>query len=165
MYVVYLFKEKRTENIIYVGSSARPAERLKEHQQALDGKKPQSLVHKYMNENNLKLYRDVEVIFCDNGKDKDEMIKLEEEYYYKYLSPNLKNERAGENRHGWYNPKRRSVRCLNDNHEFKTVLECSYFYGIRRQNIHKVLSGLQNCTYKNGIAYKFEYVEYKSRKV
>jgi predicted GIY-YIG superfamily endonuclease len=157
MYVVYLFREKKTGHIIYVGSSARPAERLKEHQQALDGKKKQALIHRYMLQNNLKLYRDIEVIFCDSGKDKQEMIKLEEQYYYKYFSSALKNERAGENKHGWYNPKRRPVRCLNDNKEFKTVLECSRFYNIRRQSIHDVLSNRQKCTYKNGIPYKFEY--------
>ena len=33
MYIVYLFKEKETNEVIYVGSTSRPIVRLKEHKQ------------------------------------------------------------------------------------------------------------------------------------
>ena len=35
MYLVYTFVEKRTQKIIYVGSTARPSERIKEHLAAI----------------------------------------------------------------------------------------------------------------------------------
>jgi len=164
MYVVYLFKEKKTGRVLYVGSSARPAERMKEHMQSLMGMKARTKVHEYMVENHLKLYRDVEVIWVDSGKDKNEMIALEEQYYYKYVDQGLLNERPGENRYGWYNPKRRKVRCLNDGKVFKTVTECSQYYHKGRTTIEKVLTGNTTHTWVNGEKYFFEYVDY-GRKV
>ena len=68
MYTIYLFKEKNTGNIIYVGSSSRPAARMKEHLLSLNGKKKKTNIHKYMLENNLRLFKDVEVIWADIGK-------------------------------------------------------------------------------------------------
>lgn len=162
MYVVYLFKEKKTGDVIYVGSSARPAERMKEHAQSLKGMKPRTQIHEYMIANHLELYRDVEVVWVDYGKDKDEMIQLEEMYYYKYEST-LLNDRPGDNIHGWYNPKRKAVRCLNDGKVFKTVTECSRYYGKSRQAIHNALSTKPEYPYTwiNGTKYYFEYVNGK----
>ncbi len=52
MYIVYLFKEKETNEVIYVGSTSRPIVRLKEHKQQLLGMKPQNAIHRYMTEKN-----------------------------------------------------------------------------------------------------------------
>ena len=79
MYLVYLFKEKKTGEIIYVGSSSRPSARLKEHGAQLRGDKQPCKIHNYMNAKKLKLYKDVEVIWVDSANDKNEMLELETE--------------------------------------------------------------------------------------
>lgn len=70
MYIVYLFKEKETNEVIYVGSTSRPIVRLKEHKQQLLGMKPQNAIHRYMTEKKLKLYDDVEVVFTKECRNK-----------------------------------------------------------------------------------------------
>ena len=88
------------------------------------------------------------------------MIELEQKYYYKYIDT-IKNDRPGENRYGWYNPKRRKVKCINDNRIFRTVTECARFYGKGRTTISGVLRGEKQCTIINGEKYYFKYVDYK----
>ena len=160
MYLVYLFREKSTGNVIYVGSSARPAERMKEHMRSLRGEANQTQIHKYILDKGLELYRDIEVVWCDYGKDKDEMIELEEKYYYKY-EPTLHNDRPGENRYGWYNPKRRAVRCITDRKVYRTISECARHYGKGRTTLCRVLTGERDFTWVNGKKYKFEFVDNK----
>lgn len=158
MYLVYLFKEKKTGEIIYVGSSARPAERMKEHVQAIDGRKKCNMpLYKYINSKGLKLYKDIEVIWVDAAKDKESMYELEAQYYYKYRDT-VKNDRPAEIRNGEFNPKRRKVKCLNDGRVFPTVMGCSQFYGKSRTQINRVLSHECEYTYINGEPYYFEYV-------
>lgn len=161
MYIVYLFKEKRTDKIIYVGSSARPAARMKEHKQALLGLKKRSKIHRYMLQNNLEFYRDIEVIWVDYGNTREEMIKLEEKYYYKYVDNGLLNERPGENRYGWYNPKRKAIRCINDGKIFKTITECALYYRKARQTIQDIVTSRKSYTWINSEKYYFEYVDKK----
>lgn len=158
MYLVYLFKEKNSNEVIYVGSSARPAERMKEHIQALNGKKNINNIHKYMIENDLRLYKDVEVIWVDSAEGKDGMLELEEKYYYKYFDT-IKNERPAEDRTGKYNPRKRKVKCLNDGMVFKTVTECSKYYKKGRTTISNVLIKEKAYTYVNGEKYYFEYCQ------
>lgn len=157
MYLVYLFREKNTGHVIYVGSSARPAERLKEHQQALLGMKKQSSIHQYMNSHNLKLYKDVIVEWVDSGEDKHEMVDLEEQYYSKYKPDGyLLNDRPGEDRGGHFNPRRRKVTCLNDGKIFSSVLEAAKYYDIPRTSVSNVAHGYRSYVTKNGTRYRFE---------
>ena len=162
MYVVYLFREKKSGNVIYVGSSARPAERMKEHLQSLNGIKPKMKIHNYMLNNGLKLYRDVEVVWVDCANNKAEMALLEEQYYYQYQAT-LLNDRPGENRYGWYNPKRRAIRCVNDGKVFNTISECGIYYGKARTTIQRTLSPDADYPYTwvSGEKYYFEYVNKK----
>lgn len=157
MYIVYLFREKSTNSVIYVGSSSRPIVRLKEHRQQLSGAKKQGRIHRYMCEHNLKLYDDVSVEFIKECKNKDDMFKWEEEYYFKYIDT-LLNERPGEDRTGAYNPRRRKVRCLNDGREFKTVSDCALFYKKGRTTVSNVLNKEKPYTWINDEKYYFEYV-------
>ena len=158
MYTIYLFKEKSNGEIIYVGSSARPSARLKEHNHQLSGSKPQNNIHKYMNEKGLKLYKDVEVIWCDCADTKEEMWELEEQYYFKHMDT-VKNDRPGEDRNGQYNPRRRKVKCLNDGMVFKTVSECASYYNKGRTTISNVLINEKPFTWINNEKYIFEYVD------
>ena len=139
MNLIYLFKEKSTNEIIYVGSSSRPSARMKEHIQTLKGdKQSNQKIYKYMNSKNLKFYIDVEVIWVDCADTVSEMRKKEEEYYFKYIDT-VKNDRPGEYLLGKYSPKRRSVKCINDGMIFDTVTECAKYYGKVRTTIQNVL--------------------------
>ena len=157
MYMIYLFKEKLTGDIIYVGSSSRPAARLKEHNYQLQGLKKTNNIHSYMNKNNLKLYKDVEVIWVDCADSKDEMWKLEEYYYFQHIST-IKNERPAEDRKGAYNPRKRKIKCLNDGKIFRTVSECAIYYKKGRTTIGNVARGEKPYTWISDQKYKFEYV-------
>ncbi|KIP23794.1 GIY-YIG catalytic domain protein [Bacillus thuringiensis serovar morrisoni] len=158
MYLVYLFKEKSSGEIIYVGSTARPTARLKEHREQLEGRKRPNRIHRYMRDEKLTLYKDVEVLWCDCARDKEEMLKLEEEYYYKYVKT-IKNERPGENRKLFYNPRSRNVVCLNDGKEFRTVTECADHYKKGRTTISNVLIGEKPFTWINNKKHFFKYVD------
>ena len=157
MYIVYLFREKTTNSVIYGGSSARPIVRLKEHRQQLLGTKKQARIHRYMSEHNLKLYDDVSVEFVKECTNKEDMLKAEEIYYFKYIDTVL-NERPGEDRNGSYNPRRRKVRCLNDGREFSTVSECALFYNKGRTTVSNVLNNEKPYTWVHNEKYYFEYV-------
>ena len=153
MYLVYLLKEKRSENVIYVGSSARPSARMKEHIATLKGKKPSNQkLYAYMRDNELEFYKDVEVIWVDCGNDKYEALELEEKYYYIY-EDTLLNDRPAENRTGSFNPKRRVVKCLDDGKVFNTVSECASYYGLKRTTLSNVLHGYKSN--KTGLRFEF----------
>lgn len=154
MYLVYLLKEKATDNVIYVGSSSRPCERMKEHLLALKGVKPSNQrIYSYMRENNLDFYKDVEIIWVDGANNRDEMLKLEAEYYELYKDTVL-NDRPAEDRNGGFNPKRRAVKCLTDGREFKTVSECAKFYNMRRTTLSGILNGHNSNT--TGLKFLFK---------
>lgn len=157
MYLVYLFREKSNNNVIYVGSSSRPAARLKEHNHQLIGIKNPNNIHKYMLNKGLKLYKDVSVEWIDCADSKEEMLALEEKYYYRYLET-IKNERPAEDRKGYYNPRKRKVKCLNDGNTFKTVTECAKYYGKGRTTISNVCIKEKPYTWINNEKYYFEYV-------
>lgn len=157
MYMVYLFREKETGEVIYVGSSARPMARLKEHRHQLSSDRKPNLIHRYMIEKNLNLYDDVSVEFVYNASSREEMLKVEEKYYFENLKT-IKNERPGEDKSGHYNPRKRKVICLNDGKVFKTVSECARHYKKGRTTINNVLTREKPHTFINGEKYIFEYV-------
>lgn len=169
MYTVYLFREKVTGKVIYVGSSARPSARMKEHLQILDERKPNNQkIYDYMRNNGLKFYKDVEVIWVDCADNKEEMYELEAQYYYKYQDT-VMNDRPAEIRDGKYNPKRRKVRCINTGEIFNTVTECASYFHKGRNTITRVLNKVHEYTYINDEKYYFEYVngtcnDYSERK-
>lgn len=141
MYLVYLLREKATNVVIYVGSTSRPACRIKEHILSLAGKKSKhQKIHSYMRERGLMFFKDVTVEWVDCANDRSEMYALEEKYFGLYKDT-LLNDRPAENRFGGYNPKRRFVTCLDDGKTFDTISECAKHYGIKRTTLSNVLHG------------------------
>lgn len=165
IYFVYLFRVKESQKIIYVGSTARPITRFKEHLEALEGKrKNNQKIYDYMNRNNYKLYSDVEIVLCERVKSREEMYKKEAEYYFKYKDTIL-NDRPAENINGDYNPKRKKVKCLNDGNIFQSISSCAKYYKKGRTTITRALNNYKdnrginvNYTYVDGEKYYFEYV-------
>ena len=159
VYYVYLFREKKSEKVIYVGSSARPMERIKEHIQASEGrKKTNQPIYKYIADNNLKLIDDIEIVWVERVDNKEMALKLEADYFYKYKETVL-NDRAAEDRTGSGNPKRRKVKCVNDGNIFETITECEKYYNKARTTINRVLSKEVEYTWVNNEKYTFEYVK------
>ena len=159
MYIVYEFIEKKTNKVIYVGSTARPCERIKEHKLALEGKKPQANIHRYMNENNLKFYRDVIIAWVDYGDTILEGRLKEETLFYAHRDTVL-NTRPGEDRKDGYNPRSKLIRCLEDNNTFTSTVEASKFYGVSRQKISKHLNGIRDyVSLDNGTKIHFECIK------
>lgn len=157
MYLVYLFREKKSGKVIYVGSSARPAARMKEHVASAEGQKPSNMkLYGYMRDNNLKFYKDVEVVWVDRAENEKEMRDLEALYYYKY-EETLLNDRPAEYRNGECNPKRKGVRCLDDGMEFNSVLQCSEYYGIPRTTLTNHLTGRRKKFRNSNL--RFEYID------
>ena len=158
MYIVYLFKEKSTDKVIYVGSSARPAERMKEHNLVIKGSKHSNQrIYDYIRDHGLKLYKDIEVVWVDCADSREEMYDLEATYYFKYKDT-VMNDRPAEIRFGKYNPRTRKVRCLNDGRVFSTVTECARAYGKKRTTISNVVTNVKPYTWIDGEKYRFEYV-------
>ena len=161
VYYIYLFREKNTGKVIYVGSSARPMERIKEHIQCAEFRKKTKYnnhqkIYLYLRDNNLKLIKDVEIVWVERVEDKEESLRLEAEYFHKYKDTVL-NDRPAEEMDGSNNPKRKKVVCVNTGEVFDTVTECANYYGKGRSTITRVLQKVAKHTYVNDEKYYFEY--------
>ena len=132
-YYIYLFRVKKTQEVIYVGSTRNISTRINEHRRAFRELKHELPVHKYMIEKNLKLFTDVEVVIVEylSGVSKQEALEVEAEYYYRYKDT-LKNTRPGEIRSGIYAARNKPVRCLNDGQIFYSIRKAAEYYKITR---------------------------------
>lgn len=135
-YFIYLFRVKTTQEVIYVGSCKALAPRLNEHRRSFREPKRSAPIHRYMIENNLELFRDVEVVIAEYLSDvsKEEALTVEAEYYFRYKDT-LKNTRPAEIREGEYSVKNKPVRCLNDGRVFISIRKAADFYGIGRYSL------------------------------
>lgn len=148
MYYVYILREKASNNVIYVGYTKYPTRRFKEHKESLDDNHDRKCqdVHQYMKDNNLMLYKDVEISLIDCLEFEEEAI-AREIYYTNYYSSTVKNHLLGNIKDGKYNQHARKIMCLNDGKVFDTVRECSKYYKLREDRI----SGQLNKTYHNNL--------------
>lgn len=153
-YFIYLFREKKTNLVIYVGSCKHIAKRLNEHRRAFKEPKRMLPIHKYMKDNNLMIIDDVEfcVVEFFNNVDRDIVHQKEEEYFYKHQDT-LKNTRPAENRKGVFCHKSKPIICLNDNKIFVSIREAQREYGIHRETIAKHLN--HGSVLKNGLVFKY----------
>lgn len=156
VYYIYLFRVNSTGEIIYVGSTAHMGERINGHRRAFREEKYQMPIHKYMIENGLRLFDDVSicVVECLENVTKEEALKVEETYFYKYRQT-LKNFRPAEIRGGEFGARNKPVRCLNDGLSFPSVRLAALHYGIGHSGIMYSLN--KGSHMKNGLV--FEYVD------
>ena len=154
-YVIYLFRVKKTQEVIYVGSTRNIGMRLNEHRRAFREPKHELPIHKYMMENNLELFTDVEVAIVEylSGVTRQAALEVEAEYYHRYKDT-LKNTRPAEIRSGIYSVKNKPVRCLNDGQVFYSLRKAAEYYGITRYSLANHLN--KGCHLKSELA--FEYV-------
>ncbi len=153
-YFIYLFREKETNTVIYVGSTRQITERLNEHRRAFRDKSHELPIHRYMRNNNLKLFEDVEVsivAYLENVS-KEEALKVEALYFYKYKDT-LKNTRPAEVRTDEYSPRSKAVKCINDNKCFVSIRRASEYYGLNRNTIMSHLN--KGTVLKNGLVFRY----------
>ncbi len=154
MYYIYLFREKETGNVIYVGSTMYISNRLNEHRRAFREEKHELPIHTYMKGKNLKLFDDVEVCIVKElpNSTKEEVLKVEAEYYFKYKDT-VKNTRPAEIRTGVYSTQSKPVICTNDEKTFVSIREASEFYGLNRVTIMNHLN--KGSVLKNGLVFRY----------
>lgn len=157
LHYVYIFVEKETEKVIYVGSTSRLSPRLKEHRECCEGKRKGTQyqkIHQYMNTNHLILFEDVEVRLVSQVDGREEAMKRESELYYQYKET-LLNDRPGENKFGKYNPKRSPVYCFNNNTIYETIEEAGRNMPFSPQTISRVVNGEKEFHTYDGEDYYF----------
>ena len=155
-YFIYLFRIKETQEIIYVGSCKQISARLNEHRRSFREPERMAPIHKYMIENRLELFKDVEVViveYLDNAT-KQKALEVEEKYYYRYKNT-LKNTRPAEIRSDVYSVRNKPVRCLNDGQVFLSIRKVAEHYGLSRQAVMNHLN--KGCRLKNELI--LEYVK------
>lgn len=157
-YFIYLFRVKKTGEIIYVGSTKAIGKRLNEHRRAFREQKHELPIHAYMKENHLKLFDDVEVCIVEYLSEgtKAQILELEAKYYYKYKDT-IKNTRPAEIRSGEFSVRNKSVRCLNDGKVFISIRKAAEYYGMNRSTLMYHLN--KGTILKSGLI--FEYMDQK----
>lgn len=155
-YFIYLFRVKKTGEVIYVGSTKAIGKRLNEHRRGLRETSHQIPIHEYMNQKGLKLFDDVEVSIVEYFEDtpKEKVLEVEAKYYYKYQE-NLKNTRPAEIRTDEFSPQSKPVKCLNDGKIYASIRKAAEFYGLNRVTIASHLN--KGTTLKSGLI--FEYIK------
>lgn len=154
-YFIYIFRVKKTGDVIYVGSTKAIGKRLNEHRRGMRELSHQLPIHKYMKMNNLKLFSDVEVCIVEyflNATKKD-VLEKEAEYFYKYKKT-LKNTRPAEIRNDEFAPRSKAVKCLNDGKFYKSIRRAAESCELNRATLMSHLN--KGTVLKNGLI--FEYV-------
>lgn len=154
-YFIYLFRVKKTGDVIYVGSTKAIGKRLNQHRRAFKEPKHELPIHAYMKENHLSLFDDVEVCIVEYlpGGTKEQVLEIEAKYYYKYKDT-IKNTRPAEIRSGEFSVRNKSVKCLNDGNVFISIRKAAEYYGMNRVTLMYHLN--KGTILKSGLV--FEYV-------
>ena len=153
-YYIYLFRVKKTQQVIYVGSTKQIGARLNEHRRGFKDPKHEMPIHTYMKENNLKLFDDVEVVIVEywSKTTKEHALEVEAEYYYKYKDT-VKNTRPAEQRSGIFSSRNKPIKCLNDNKIYASIREASRTYDLDRITIANHLN--KGTKLKSGLIFMY----------
>ena len=81
---IYLFREIKTQKVLYVGCTKYLGRRLHEHRTAINNPKNYTAIYMYMREHNLKFFEDVEIVIVQHVFGQEEAQKVEAEYIAKY---------------------------------------------------------------------------------
>ena len=154
-YFIYLFRVKSSGEVIYVGSTKSIGKRLNEHRRAFREPAHELPIHAYMKQNNLELFHDVEVCIVEYLDDatKEEALKIEADYYYKYQDT-IKNTRPAEIRDVEFSPRNIAVMFISDGKEFVSIRQAAEYYGVNRVTIANHLN--EGTRLKSGLV--FEYI-------
>lgn len=137
-YYIYLFKIKKTDRVIYVGSTWRIGNRINMHRRSMREPDRAQPIHKYLHANNLELIRDVEIDIVDTVLGKENAMKLESKYYNKYKLSAINvwdaDDRSGEN-----SPMNQALRTKDGKQYFKSEREAARKLGVNRYKVIKMV--------------------------
>ena len=137
-YYIYLFKIKKTDRVIYVGSTWRIGNRINMHRRSMREPDRAQPIHKYLHANNLELIRDVEIDIVDTVLGKENAMKLESKYYNKYKLSAINvwdaDDRSGEN-----SPMNQALRTKDGKRYFKSEREAARKLGVNRYKVIKMV--------------------------
>lgn len=104
-----------------------------------------------MRDNNLELYRDINIIITEFITDEELANKREQHYTQKFQNTVL-NIHLGNDRSGEYSHRRKMIKCLNDNKIYNSINEAKQAY----PNLTNLSSHLQYGTrLKNGLVFQY----------
>lgn len=137
-YYIYLFKIKKTDRVIYVGSTWRIGNRINMHRRSMREPDRAQPIHKYLHANNLELIRDVEIDIVDTVLGKENAMKLESKYYNKYKLSAINvwdaDDRSGEN-----SPMNQALKTKDGKRYFKSEREAARKLGVNRYKVIKMV--------------------------
>lgn len=149
-YYIYLLQEKTTNNILYVGRTKFPMRRFQEHKKAI--KTSSAPLYKYIRENDLKLYDDINVIITEFIPN-DEIVANEREQYYTDLyKDTVLNVYLGDKRDFEYSNLNKPIQCITDGKIYSSIKQVFETY----TGVTNLYSHLQYGTrLKNGLVFRY----------
>lgn len=137
-YLIYVFKIKKTSQIIYVGSTRTIGARINEHRRAMREINREQPIHKYLKSNNLKLIEDVEIDIIDTANTKEEALE-KESFYFDKFKRTIANTWRAEERENEKSPVRCPLKVSNKEIYFTSQREAATKLGVSRYNITKMI--------------------------
>lgn len=137
-YYIYLFREIKTQKIIYVGSTRTIGARINEHRRGFRDKTRQQPIHKYMIANNLELFKDVEIAIVYTASTKKDAIDKEIAYTEKHKKT-IANVWTGEQKEDLNNSIRKPVSTPDGKQCFSSMREAADCLGVTRHKVYKMV--------------------------
>lgn len=138
IYYIYLFVEKKTDKVIYVGSTRHIGGRINDHRRGQRDKTREQPIHEYLNKNNLTLIKDVAITIVDMTDTRESALKLESKYFEKYKST-IVNIWKAEKMSGEYSPIRQPLKKKGTDIYYESQRDAGRKLGVSRYQIQKMI--------------------------
>lgn len=149
---VYLFVERGSGKVFYVGTTRYVGRRMNEHRRDLKRNKYTPL-YVYMRDNDLELFRNVDVQLVELVRSRDEAAKLEAAYIERYKDTVVNVVKLDTRKYST-DPRYLKVRCVDTGEVFHAVSAACTKIGVSR---YKLTKAIESGAKING--YKFEFVK------
>lgn len=154
VFFVYLFEEVETKKVFYVGVTKFIGRRMNEHKRDRSvGRGKRTPLYVYMRDNDLELFKNVEVRLVGYTHDRVEASRMESEYIKKYADT-VQNLVKTDTRKYSTDPRYRKVRCITTGETFHAVKPVCDKYKISRHHLVKFIERGEEI---DGL--KFEFIE------
>ena len=138
---VYLFERTDTKEVFYVGVTKYVGRRLNEHRRDLKRVKTTPL-YVYMRDNDLELFKNVEVRLVAYCNSRDDANLIEAEYIEKYKNT-VVNFIELDTRKYLTDPRWIKIKCVDTNEIFNDVMSCCRKFNVTRYKLMKAIDNNQ----------------------
>ena len=149
VFFVYLFEERKTKKIICVGMTKYVGRRMREHK--TDMLRKNNNLYVYMRDNDLELFKNVDVKLVDFCKTREEAAQKESELIKKYHDT-VKNLVTLDTRKYSTDPRYLKVKCLTTGELFYAVAPVIKKFNVSRYKLFKAIKNKQAI---NGFMFDF----------